>query len=368
MVFKTLAIVTLSKDQRNSFTFLSKKTIFIYYKQNNPRHEPRIFTNVQIRINSKTVQKFSWTTAKKPIIALSPMADHTDSAFCRVIKSLAPSTVVFREMVSAEAVVRGNEKTWGMAAIHDEERPLIQQIFGGESEVMAQAAKLIEEKFQPEGIDINMGCPAKKIISNFNGSALMKDPEKAAAIVRAVKAVVTVPVSVKMRLGWSSPEEVLTFAPVIEKAGADLISVHGRTKKQEYGGTADWDMIAKVKKAVSVPVLGNGDIKTANDALRALESGVDGILIGRGALGNPWIFHNINEALAGRVPQKVTSEEKKKVILLHAKFHLENNENLVSFRKHLIWYFKGMVRAAELRKKITNLITIDNLQEILDNL
>lgn len=310
---------------------------------------------------------FSWTSLLKPIIALSPMADHTDSAFCRVIKSLAPSTVVFREMVSAEAVVRGNEKTWGMAAIHNEERPLIQQIFGGEPEVMAQAAKLIEEKFQPEGIDINMGCPAKKIISNFNGSALMKDPEKAAAIVRAVKTKVTVPVSVKMRLGWSSPDEILTFAPIIEKAGADLISVHGRTKKQEYSGIADWEMIAKVKKAVSVPVLGNGDIKTTDDAIKALESGVDGILIGRGALGNPWIFRDIEDILAGRTPQIILPEERVRVVFHHAELFLEHSRSndLTAFRKHLVWYFRGMEGAAKLRQKISSLKNLDDLKIIL---
>ncbi|MFA6131523.1 MAG: tRNA dihydrouridine synthase DusB [Patescibacteria group bacterium] len=311
--------------------------------------------------------KVTWNNAKTPIIALSPMADHTDAAFCLLVKELAPSTVVFREMVSAEAIVRGNEKTGQMAKINEGERPLVQQIFGGNPEVMARAAKLIEEKYHPDGIDINMGCPAKKIISNFNGSALMKDPEKAAAIVRAVKAAVKTPVSVKMRLGWSKPDEILTFAPIVEKAGADLISVHGRTKKQEYSGKADWEMIARVKKAVSIPVLGNGDITTAAEALRALKTGVDGILIGRGALGNPWIFRNIEDTLAGREAKIITPAERTRVILRHAELYLKHSgqSNLVGFRKHLVWYFRGLPGVAELRRTISTLKTMEDLQKIL---
>jgi len=310
------------------------------------------------------VEKFSWPTAKHPIIALSPMADHTDAAFCLLVKELAPSTVVFREMVSAEALVRGNEKTNRMAKINEDERPLIQQIFGGEPEVMAAAAKLIEEKYHPDGIDINMGCPAKKLISNFNGSALMRKPEAAAAIVRAVKAAAKTPVSVKMRLGWAEPDECLTFAPVIEKAGADLISIHGRTKKQEYSGKADWEMIARVKKAVSIPVLGNGDITTVEAAMKALETGVDGILIGRGALGNPWIFRDIEDALAGRPPQIVSSEERARVILRHAELFLKHSgqNDLKNFRKHLVWYFRGLEGAAKLRQRISTLKTLEDLK------
>ncbi|HCU31313.1 TPA: tRNA dihydrouridine synthase DusB, partial [Candidatus Uhrbacteria bacterium] len=307
---------------------------------------------------------------KKPIIALSPMADHTDAAFCLLIKELAPSTVVFREMISAEALVRGNKKTCQMAEINEGERPLIQQIFGGEPKVMAAAAKLVEEKYHPDGIDINMGCPAKKIISNFNGSALMKDPETAAAIVRAVKAAVSVPVSVKMRLGWSNPEDCLSFAPLIEQAGADFISVHGRTKKQEYSGKADWEMIRRVKAAVSVPVLGNGDITSADEAMKALETGVDGILIGRGALGNPWIFLDIEDTQAGRAPTKITPAERARVILRHAELFLKHSghSDLTNFRKHLVWYFSGTDGAAKMRQKISTLKNFDDLQFILEPL
>lgn len=313
------------------------------------------------------MEKTSWTKSKHPIIALSPMADHTDAAFCLLVKELAPSTVVFREMISAEALVRGNEKTAQMAKINEGERPLVQQIFGGEPEVMAAAAKLIEKKYHPDGIDINMGCPARKITSNFNGSALMKDSELAAKIVQAVKAAVKTPVSVKMRLGWAKADECLTFAPIIEAAGADLISLHGRTRKQEYTGKADWEMIARVKKTVSIPVLGNGDITTAEDALNALKTGVDGLLIGRGALGNPWIFRDIEDALAGRAPKIITPAERTRVILRHAELFLEHSgqKDLKNFRKHLVWYFHGTAGAAQLRKSISTLKTIEELEKIL---
>jgi len=313
------------------------------------------------------VEKFSWTTTKKPIIALSPMADHTDSAFCRIVKHLSPQTIVFREMVSAEAVVRGNEKTLGMAEFHEDERPIVQQIFGSDPKTMAQAAKRIVEKYHPEAIDINMGCPARKVTGSFNGAALIKDPEQAIAIVRAVKEAVGVPVSVKTRLGWSDPTDCLTFVPMLAKAGADLISLHGRTKTQGYSGKADWEMIKKVKTLVSIPVLGNGDVISVEDAHRALESGVDGLLIGRGALGNPWVFRDIENMLLGKSKSEISSEEKTKIILLHAQYFLEQSsyQNLVNFRKHLIWYFKGVPGTALARKEINNLSSLDDLKKIL---
>jgi nifR3 family TIM-barrel protein len=318
-------------------------------------------------VNTNPVQKFSWSSLPKPIIALSPMADHTDAAFCILVKELAPSTVVFREMVSAEAMLRENQKTNQMATIHDAERPLIQQIFGGEPRAMAAAAKMIEERYHPDGIDINMGCPARKIVSNFNGSALMRQPELAAEIVRSVKTVVSVPVSVKMRLGWKKPDEVLDFAPIIEAAGADLISVHGRTKDQGYSGKANWEMIRRAKEKLSIPVLGNGDIVSVEMALKALKTGVDGILIGRGALGNPWIFRDIADALAGREPRVVDLEERVRVIRHHAELFLKLDfrDNLMAFRKHLIWYFKGIPGAAAIRNSIASLKTMEELGVLL---
>lgn len=297
----------------------------------------------------------------RPIIALSPMADMTDSAFCRVVKEVTTSPspslsgggsegageypIVFREMVSAEAVVRGNDKTLGMTEIHPGERPLVQQIFGSDPAAMAEAARIIAEQHSPEGFDVNMGCPVYKIVHNFNGAALMREPELATKIVKAMKAAINVPLSVKIRLGWSDPTECLEFAKVLEAAGVDLLTIHGRTKMQGYSGVADWEMIRRAKEAVSIPVLCNGDVHKSELMPKALEiSKCDGLLIARGALGNPWIFKQFKDMSSGQPASIVTFEERMRVVRRHLELHIEQyGENSVNtFRKHLSWYFKGL--------------------------
>ncbi|MBT3230262.1 tRNA dihydrouridine synthase DusB [Candidatus Uhrbacteria bacterium] len=294
---------------------------------------------------------FSWKNQKSPIVALSPMADMTDAPFGKIIREVVlryvseSRLVIFREMISSEAVTRGNEKTLAMAKIPDSERPVVQQIFGAKPEVMAKAAKLVADKFHPEAIDINMGCPVYKMTSSFNGAALMKDAELATKIVREVKAVVDIPVSVKMRAGWSDHKECIEFAKLIEEAGADLITVHGRTKAQAYSGLANREVVARVKESVSIPVLYNGDIFTWEDYFKALdETGCDGALIGRGALGNPWIFAQIEQQLAGAAPMEVTLRDRIDTALTHLDYHLAHygEKSLPTFRKHLAWYFKGV--------------------------
>lgn len=310
---------------------------------------------------------------KRPIVALSPMADMTDSAFCRTVRfcNAAMSedrTIVFREMVSSEAVVRGNEKTLGMTEIHPDERPLVQQIFGSDPSVMAEAARRIEAEHHPEGFDINMGCPVYKIVHTFNGAALMKDPKLAAEIVRAVKAVITVPLSIKIRTGWSDARECFDFARVLEDAGADLITVHGRTKCQGYSGVSDWLRISEVKKQVSIPVLANGDIHRAHQVSEALKiTGCDGVLIARGALGNPWFFAQTQAALSGEPVPEVSRGERIRVVLQHARWHVEQygERGLVSFRKHLAWYFKGVPGAKELRQQLVRINTLAELTSLL---
>lgn len=279
------------------------------------------------------------------------MADMTDSAFCQVVKEVSAEhgyhqyPIVFREMVSSEAVVRGNDKTLDMTDIHPSERPLVQQIFGSDPATMAESARIIEAQHHPEGFDINMGCPVYKIVHNFNGAALMKEPELAANIVREMKKVITVPLSVKIRLGWSDPTECFEFAKVLEDAGADLITIHGRTKTQGYSGVADWQKVGEAKKRVSIPVLCNGDVHRFDlipEALKA--SGCDGVLIARGALGNPWIFSQFADLMAGKPVILPSLEERVRVVRRHLDLHLKQygEQAVTTFRKHLSWYFKGI--------------------------
>lgn len=302
------------------------------------------------------------------------MADMTDSAFCQIVKKVTGEKdfpIVFREMVSSEAVVRGNDKTMGMTAIHEAERPLIQQIFGSNPEIMAEAAKIIEKFDNPDGFDINMGCPVYKITSNFNGCALMKDPKTATEIVRKMVEAVKAPVSVKIRLGWSDPLEATKFAPQIESAGATLISVHGRTKEQGYSGNADWKLIAEVKKSVKIPVLANGDIFTYEDAFRALDvTKCDGVLIARGALGNPWIFKQIIDVINGKTPINPSISERNQIVLEHFDLHMSQygERGVFTFRKHLTWYFKGIPKIKEFKQKLHTISSKEDLICVLEEI
>lgn len=311
----------------------------------------------------------------KPILALSPMADMTDSAFCQVVRQIGGADVVYREMVSAEAVVRDNAKTLGMTDFVPAERPIVQQIFGSEPLVMARAAAIVMEHAGPEGIDINMGCPVYKITSNFNGCALMKEPERAAAIIREIKqAIGDTPLSVKIRLGWSDPDDFKKFIPVVEDAGAQLITIHGRTKAQGYAGKSDWARIAEAKKIARVPLLANGDIHEPYQVKEALEiTGADGVLIARGALGNPWFFKLSKE---GQGVASIAMAERVAIILEHARLHLAQygERGLVTFRKHLAWYLKSSKIGFEVpgikdvRTELMKVNTYPELEQILKTL
>ena len=300
-----------------------------------------------------------WNKLTKPIIALAPMADFTDKPFSLICKKFG-AQVIFREMVSADAITHSNKKTLEMIKVDKNERPIIQQIFGQNPQTMAEAAKIIYDLVQPDGIDINMGCPATKLVKNFHGCALMKDPKKLTAIIKAVKAAVPCPVSVKTRLGWHKPDEILTIAPIIEQAGADLLSVHGRTKLQGYAGIANWEMIGQVKKIISIPLLANGSIFELADINKCLEqTQADGVLIARGALGNPWIFKNIDKAT-------LSLKDLKKTILEHANLQTEQygEYGMTLFRKHLMFYLKGLPHTKELKIKLTQVETLDQLKNI----
>jgi tRNA-dihydrouridine synthase B len=303
---------------------------------------------------------FNWNKLKKPIIALAPMADYTDEPFGLMCKKFS-AQVIFREMVSADAIIHGNAKTFKMLAINKKERPVIQQIFGRDPKIMAKAAKIICKISAPDGIDINMGCPMQKVVKNWHGAALMKNSVLAVEIVKSVKQAVKIPVSVKMRLGWAKKDEILLFAPMIEKSGADLISIHGRTKKQGYSGEADWEMIAQAKKLLSIPVLANGGIFTREDVNKCLETtGADGVLIARGALGNPWIFSNNTPTLEKRI----------KIIFEHAALQVKQygDYGLILLRKHLVFYFKGIPHNKIIKTKMTQVSTLGQLENLLAEL
>ena len=225
------------------------------------------------------------------------------------------------------------------------ERPIVQQIFGSNPEVMAKAANIIYEKFKPDAIDINMGCPVYNLVSNFNGAALIKEPERASAIVRAVKKSVPCSVSVKTRTGWKNDRDCLDFVKVLADAGVDLISIHGRTREQGYAGTSDWNRIAEARAMVPhTPFLLNGDVTSPELAKQALEiSNADGVLIGRGALGRPWIFKHIEHYLetGERLPHP-TLEQRIAIVKEHGRLQVEHygEKGLIKLRKHLPWYFK----------------------------
>lgn len=311
-----------------------------------------------------------WTDFTQPILALSPMADMTDSAFCQVVRNIGGADVVFREMVSSEALIRDSEKTLGMTDFVEGERPIVQQIFGSDPLTMARAAEIVMKHANPEGIDINMGCPVYKITSNFNGCALMKEPERAAAIIREMKSAIgDTPLSVKIRLGWSNPDDFKEFIPVIEEAGVQLITVHGRTKAQGYSGKSDWTRIAQAKQIARVPLLANGDIHDPIQVDEALGiSGANGVLIARGALGNPWFFQQYkNKNISISMPERVAR------ILEHARLHVAQygERGMMSFRKHLSWYFKANRLGVELphikmlRTQLVQVSTIAELEELL---
>lgn len=310
----------------------------------------------------------------KPIIALAPMADYTDSPYSLVCREVSGKNfVIFREMVSAEAIVRGNEKTINMCRFKNAERPIVIQIFGAKPDVMAKAARFIVDNFQPDGIDINMGCPVPKVAQRtLAGAAMMKNPDLAADIVRAIKSEnFGVPLSVKTRLGWTFDDDIFSFSKRLEKAGADLLIIHGRTKAQGYGGVANWQRISEVKEAVNIPVIANGDIRSEVEVDACLKvTGADGVMIGRAALGNPWIFRTILGD-----SRKVTIAEFAEVILTHARYHIKRygERGIVTFRKHLSWYFHGnrLIEAKDIKKirsELVRIVSLSDLKNILDHL
>ncbi len=309
-------------------------------------------------------------TFNEPVF-LAPMAGVTDTAY-RIIAHDMGCPLCYAEMVSSQGIHFRNERTLTMLESEPGERPLAMQIFANTPEMAAEAAKYVEDLGTADILDFNMGCPAPKIVKNGEGSALMRDPDKAYAILSAIRKVVKMPFTVKMRKGWDDDHvNVLEIAKIAEAAGVDAIAVHGRTREQFYSGKADWDIIAEVKKTVKVPVIANGDVRTCQDLQKILDvTGADGVMIGRGAQGNPWIFKQLTHFLrTGEVLPKPTMQERAEVIIRHLDLLLKYKGDYIGpreMRKHATWYTRGITHGAILRDKFNKAEKREDFIDIID--
>lgn len=306
-------------------------------------------------------------------MVLAPMAGVTDRAFRQICREQGAALTV-TEMVSAKALTYGDKKTPGLLALGVDEHPAAAQIFGHEPETMAEGAKIAREISGCDIIDINMGCPAPKIAGNGDGSALMRDPALAARVIEAVANAVDVPVTVKFRKGWDEKSvNCVEFARMAEQAGAAAIAVHGRTRAQQYSGNADWDAIAAVKHAVSIPVIANGDVAVPEDAVRILRhTGADAVMVGRGALGDPWIFARANALLETGVcpplpPFAERIDTAVRQIELAAAYKGERVAMLEA-RRHVNWYLKGQSGLKAFKMRICALERLEELYPLADEL
>lgn len=305
-------------------------------------------------------------------IFLAPMAGVTDLPFRLLCKEQGAS-LVYTEMISAKAMHYNDRETLKMSETHPDEAPVAVQIFGSEPEIMAEAAQSFSNREDIALIDINMGCPAPKIVKNCEGSALMKKPELVREIVREVVKASLKPVTVKIRKGWDESNiNAVAIAAICEEEGASAITVHGRTREQFYSGNSDLNIIKEVKKAVSIPVIGNGDIRIPEDARKMIEiTGCDAVMVGRGALGNPWIFRNIinyfnNGVYIKRPTNKELLDTIKKHYTMMEKFHGERKA-MLEMRKHIGWYLHGLPGCAKIRSEIFQTQSKEEVTEILEN-
>jgi nifR3 family TIM-barrel protein len=326
-------------------------------------------------------------------VALAPMAGMTDTAFRRLVKRMGGCGLVVTEMVSSEGLVRGIDRTLEYAEYTEEERPVSIQIFGGDPVVMAEAARRVEA-MGADIVDVNMGCPVPKIAKHNAGCSLMREPEHAARVIRAMTDAVSIPVTVKMRAGWNEREiNAPRLARLVEDAGAAAVAVHGRTAAQSYSGESDWALIGEVADGVRIPVFGSGDcIEASHVVARLKESGVSGVLVGRGALRNPWIFRQAADEAAGIAPRQVSNQDRARFLLDYIDLLIRERVNEEQGFRHVApghdaalppaargrerwvinklralaaWYTKGLVGGSAIRTQINQTQSIDQLHDLI---
>ena len=303
-------------------------------------------------------------------VVLAPMAGITDLPF-RLLCKEKGADYLYTEMVSAKGIYYNNKNTEALLQVLPQERPVALQLFGEDPVILAEMAKRIEER-EFDVLDLNMGCPVPKVVNNQEGSALMRQPKRVGEIVAAVSKAIQKPVTVKIRKGFT-PEEVnaVEIAKIIEESGGAAVAVHGRTREQYYSGQADWDIIRQVKEAVSIPVIGNGDVCSPQDVLRMeQETGCDAVMIGRGVRGNPWLFEQIRAfRKSGKLPSKPKAEEVAEMVLRHAALQIQWKGEFVGIRemrKHVAWYTAGYPHSSRLRGRVNEIEEMDSLRRLME--
>ena len=308
-------------------------------------------------------------TIENPVIA-APMAGVTDKAYRRILKEYGAG-LLYSEMISAKGMMHSNKRTFDMIDASEEERPFVLQLFGSETEDMVKATRMLSDYKNIDIVDINMGCPVKKVVKTGAGSRLMMHPDQAAKIVTAMKKTTDRPVTVKIRTGWDHDHiNAVSFAKKMEESGADAIAIHGRTRSQMYGGVADWDIIRRVKETVTVPVIGNGDVFSPEDFIAMLEqTGADGVMIGRGLLGRPWLIRQCMDQLERQTHDSVSLDERKTIIKKHMRWLVEDKGEKIAtleMRTHGAWYLKGLPNASKARRSVSRVRSLDGFMRIID--
>lgn len=303
-------------------------------------------------------------------LILAPMAGVTDLPF-RLLCKEQGADLIYTEMVSAKGILHNNKNTDSLLEVKEEERPVSLQLFGADPKILSEMAKKIENR-NFDILDINMGCPVPKVVNNGEGSALMRNPKLIGEIVNKVSRAISKPLTIKIRKGFTENEvNAVEVAKIIEANGASGIAVHGRTREQYYSGKADWDIIRQVKEAVSIPVIGNGDISTPEDAIAMMnDTGCDALMIGRGVRGNPWLFHQIKAYMeTGVLEDKPTVDQVIDMIMRHAELQIEFKGEFIGIRemrKHVAWYTTGYPKSSKLRNRVNEIETMDQLYKLME--